>query len=147
MPYYWYYFRETKIINSRVGFTNGISKTNEQKIITNFMVIQTDKKELDNKDFLNNATLVILNSKATFENATKNITSFNIFNESKVEEFKSNPDGAKYPMALFSFYENGTVFDIQLPNNVDNYNAHYIIELIVFLLNKKKIIIFLIKFI
>lgn len=124
------YFRETKIINSRVGFTNGISKTNEQKIITNFMVIQTDKKELDNKDFLNNATLVILNSKATFENATKNITSFNIFNESKVEEFKSNPDGAKYPMALFSFYENGTVFDIQLPNNVDNYNAHYIIELI-----------------
>jgi len=124
------YFTETKIINSRVGFTNGISQKNEQKIITTFMIFQTEKKELDNNAFLNKATLVILDSKATFENVTQNITSFNIFNESIIEEFKSNPDGAKYPMALFSFYENGTIFDIQLPNNMDNNNAHYIIELI-----------------
>ena len=33
-------------------------------------------------------------------------------------------------MAVFTFYENGTVADILLPNNMDNYNANSIIELI-----------------
>ena len=124
------YFTETKIINSRVDFSNGKFETFEQKIYTNFMIIQTDKKELENNDFLNIATLVILDTKATFNNITKDITSFNIFNESTVEEFKSNPDGAKYPMATFSFNENGTFVDIQLPNNMNKYYADCIIELI-----------------
>ena len=124
------YFTETKIINSRVDFSNGISEAHEQKVYTNFMVIQTDRKELENNDFLNTATLVILDANATFDNATNNVISFNIFNESKIKEFKSNPDGDKYPMAIFSFNENGTVVDIQLPNNMSDYNAHCIIELI-----------------
>ena len=45
-------------------------------------------------------------------------------------EFKLNPNGTKYPMAIFSFYENGTIYDIKLPNSTNNYYADAIIELI-----------------
>ena len=94
------------------------------------MVLQTDRKELENNDFLNTATLVILDAKVEYGNELKEITSFNIFNQDKLDEVKNNPNGAKYPMAVFTFYENGTVADILLPNNMDNYNANSIIELI-----------------
>lgn len=124
------YFSETKTINTRIGFTSGITQDNEQKIYTNFMVMQKDRKELKNNDFLNTATLVILDTKLENKNELKEINSFNIYNEENIKEFESNPDGAKYPMALFSFYENGTIADILLPNNMDNYNAQTIIELI-----------------
>ena len=113
-----------------MGFTSGISENHEQKIYTNFMVLQTDKKELENNDYLNTATLVILDAKAEYEDELKEITSFDIFDQNKINEVKSNPDGAKYPMAVFTFYENGTVADILFPNNMDNYNAKTIIELI-----------------
>jgi hypothetical protein len=124
------YFTETKTINTRVGFTEGSPQYTEQRINTNFLVMQTDRKELGNNDFLNNATLVILEANATIRNETRKVTSFNIFDESTIEEFKSNPNGAKYPMSLFSFYENGTLANILLPNDIDNYNANLIIELI-----------------
>lgn len=39
-------------------------------------------------------------------------------------------------MAIFSFYENGTLEDIYLPNNTDSYNAISIIELIEILIPK-----------
>ena len=42
----------------------------------------------------------------------------------------SNPDGTKYPFALFKFYENGTIDDIKLPANMDAYYTQSIIELI-----------------
>ena len=124
------YFTEIKTINTRVEFTQGSPEYTEQKINTNFVVMQTDRKELRNNDFLNNATLVILEANAIIRNETRNITSFNIFDESIIEEFKSNPNGTKYPMSLFSFYENGTLANILLPNDIDNYNANLIIELI-----------------
>ena len=124
------YFTEIKTINTRVEFTQGSPEYTEQKININFLVMQTDRKELRNNDFLNNATLVILEANATIRNETRNITSFNIFDESKIEEFKSSPNGTKYPMSLFSFYENGTLANILLPNDIDNYNANLIIELI-----------------
>lgn len=124
------YFSETKTINTRIGFTSGITQDNEQKIYTNFMIMQKDRKELKNNDFLNTATLVILDTKLENKNELKEINSFNIYNEENIKEFESNPDGAKYPMAVFSFYENGTIADILLPNNMDNYNAQTIIELI-----------------
>lgn len=124
------YFSETKTINTRIGFTSGITQDNEQKIYTNFMVMQKDRKELKNNDFLSTATLVILDTKLENKNELKEINSFNIYNEENIKEFESNPDGAKYPMAVFSFYENGTIADILLPNNMDNYNAQTIIELI-----------------
>ena len=124
------YFTETKTINTRVGFIKGSPQYFEQEINTNFLVMQTDRKELGNNDFLNTATLVILEANAILGNETRNVTSFNIFDESTIEEFKSNPNGTKYPMSIFSFYENGTLADILLPNDIDDYNAHLIVDLI-----------------
>ena len=124
------YFTETKTINTKVSFTQGSPEYTEQEINTNFLVMQTERKELGNNDFLNTATLVILEANATIRNETRKVTSFNIFDESTIDELKSNPNGTKYPMSLFSFYENGTLANILLPNDIDNYNANLIIELI-----------------
>ena len=75
------YFTETRTINTKMGFTSGISENHEQKIYTNFMVLQTDRKELENNDYLNTATLVILDAKVEYEDELKEITSFDIFNQ------------------------------------------------------------------
>ncbi len=88
------YFTETKTINTKMGFMSGVTENHEQIIYTNFMVLQTDKKELENNDFLNTATLIILDSKIKFGNEEKEITSFDIFNQDKLDEVKNNPNGA-----------------------------------------------------
>ena len=128
--YHIYYFIEKKTINTRVGFTNGVKEEHEFSIFTNFIILQTDKKELENNKFLNNATLVILDAKINYKNEQKELTNFDIFNKSFLNEFKANLNGIKYPMALFSFYENGTIIDIKVPDNMDNYNANNIMEII-----------------
>jgi len=119
------YFTETKDLNTKIGFSNGVSEEHKLRIFTNFLVMITDKK-----DFLNTAVLVILDSKIKTKNELKDIISFDIFNEEKIKEVIANPDGSKYPLALFKFYENGTIYDIQLPKNMNEYNAKTIIELI-----------------
>ena len=124
------YFTDKKTIKTKIDFTNGVVEDNELNIITNFMVLQTERIKLGKNDFLNNATLIILDAKVNIKDEQKNITSFNIFDDNVVNEFKSNPNGTKYPMTIFSFYENGTIVDIKLPNNTDNYNTQIIIELI-----------------
>ena len=124
------YFTETKTINTKIGFTSGITENHEQIIYTNFLVLQTDKKELKNNDFLNTATLVVLDAKMKNKEELKEITSFDIFDQNKINEVKNNPNGAKYPMAVFTFYDNGIVEDILFPNNMDSYNAKTILELI-----------------
>lgn len=125
------FFSDKKTIKTKVGFTNGKTKINEFNVFTDFMVIQTDKTRLNNeKDFINNATLVILGTKVNIKNEQKDIISFNIFNETIINEFKSNPNGEKYPIAKFSYNENGTIVNIQLPNDINNFNANNILELI-----------------
>ena len=119
------YFSETKTVKTKNGFTNGVSKDYEATIYTNFMVLLTEKTE-----FLNTAILVILDTKVKAEDKIKDVTSFNIFDEEKIKEAMSNPDGTKYPFALFKFYENGTIDDIKLPANMDAYYTQSIIELI-----------------
>lgn len=124
------YYTETKIIKTRTSFTSGVDEEKEFSAYTNFMVLQTDRKQLKNNDYLNTATLIILDTKMEIDNEQKEVISFNIFEQSIIDKFKSNPDGSKYPMAVFSFYENGTIADIQLPNNMDYYNSKSVIELI-----------------
>ncbi len=85
---------------------------------------------IDKAEFLNTAVLIILDVKVKNLNEVKDVISFDIFNEEKVKEVIANPDGSKYPLALFKFYENGTIDDIQLPTNMNKYNAHTIVELI-----------------
>ena len=74
--------------------------------------LQTDKKELENNDFLNTATLVILDAKMKYGNELKELTSFDIFDQNKINEVKNNPNGAKYPMAVFTFYENCIIISL-----------------------------------
>ena len=112
------YFSQTKTSNFNIGFTSGVKENNLNEFYTNFVVLQTDRKELGNNDFLNTATLVILDAKAKSENEIKEGISFNPFDENIISEVKANPDGSKYPIAIFSFYENGTIADIKMPNNV-----------------------------
>ena len=119
------YFTETKTIKVKYGFTDGVTEEREATIYTNFMVFMIDKAE-----FLNTAVLILLDVQVKSYKELKKAISFDIFDEEKVKEVIANPDGSKYPLALFKFYENGTIDDIQLPSNIDEYNAHTIIELI-----------------
>ena len=58
------------------------------------------------------------------------LPSFNISDESKVKEFKANPDGSKFPIAEFSFYENGTISDVKFLDSADEYNSQTLNDLI-----------------
>ena len=58
------------------------------------------------------------------------LPSFNINDESKVKEFKDNPDGSKFPVADFSFYENGTISDVKFLDSADEYNSQTLNDLI-----------------
>ena len=79
---------------------------------------------------MNNGTIIILDSKVRlWENETK-LSSFDIFDEKQVKEFESNPNGTLYPIAIFSYFENGTIIDINLPEDIDQYNVQTMEELI-----------------
>ena len=129
------YFNEKKTIKSTVIYTSGDSEESEQIIDTNFVVILTDRKKLEkNKkkkgSFINNATLVILDSKIKIGEEETNLSSFNIFDEKQITEFETNPNGTIYPMAQFSYFENGTIIDVNLPEDMDKYNAQLLLDLI-----------------
>ena len=128
------YFSEKRIIKSKVLYTSGDSDEREQIIDTNFVVILTDRKKINitkgGESHINNATLIILDSKIKIGEKQTNLNSFNIFDEKQLTEFESNPSGSVYPMAQFSYYENGTIIDINLPEDMDRYNAQSMTELI-----------------
>ena len=130
------YFTENKTVTSKIEYSSGEVDKKEQLINTNFIVILTDRNKIKSKqkkikvDFINNATLVILDSKVKIENEETELNSFNIFDSNKVSEFESNPNGTKYPMAKFSYFENGTLIETELPDDMDKYNAQVILELI-----------------
>ena len=56
------YFSEEKNMNIKVSFSNGQKEEKEFFISTNFVVILTERKQLEKGDFLNIASLVILDS-------------------------------------------------------------------------------------
>ena len=130
------YFTEKKTVKSKVVYTSDDMEEKDQVIETNFLVIQTDREEVitDSQklkfDYLNNAILVILDSKASIEDVETKLNSFNIFDEKVLSEFEFNPNGKKYPIAKFAFFDNGTVLEINLPETMDKYDAQAIIELI-----------------
>ena len=124
------YFSEEKNMNIKVSFSNGQKEEKEFFISTNFVVILTERKELGKGDFLNTASLVILDSNLKTAEEEIKLTKFQIFDEATIKELESNPDGSKYPMSIFTFHEDGTLEDIKLPDNMDKYNADSIVELI-----------------
>ena len=94
------------------------------------MVYLRDKTELAENDNLYRASIVILKSKMTTKDEEYDLPSFNINDESKVKEFKDNPYGSKFPVADFSFYENGTISDDKFLDSADEYNSQTLNDLI-----------------
>ena len=119
------YFSETKTAKTKYSFTSGETEEKENVINTNFIVLLHEKTPTEN-GFIVTASLVILDAKLDGEE----LTSFDIFNEAKIKEFEKNPDGTKYPMAKFTFYEDGKIIDIKVPNTMDRYNAESVEALI-----------------
>ena len=124
------YFLEQKDIEVAASFSNGQKEEKKVFISTNFMVILTERKELEKGDFLNTASLVILDSNLKTDEEEIELTKFPISDEATIKDLENNPDGSKYPMGIFTFHEDGTLGDIKLPDNMDKYNADSIVELI-----------------
>ena len=124
------YFSEQKDLIVKASFTNGQNEEKKFLISSNFVVVLTDRKELNKGDFLNTAALVILDSRMKTDEEETELTKFPIFDEATIKELEANPNGSKYPMGIFTFHEDGTLGDIKVPDNMDKYNAESIIELI-----------------
>ena len=129
------YFIETKKIKSKVVYTSGESEEQEQIVNTTFAVFLTDKTNNSNYEnnitcIINNGILVVLDSKIQYREKETKLSSFDIFDEKEISEFELNPNGTIYPMAKFAYFENGTIIDINLPKDMDQYNAQAMIELI-----------------
>ena len=123
------YFSEKKTANTRITLTDDKIEERTYEVNSNFVVYISDKEKVEN-GYLNTASLIILDSIISSNEVKKDLAHFNIFDENVIKEFEKNPDGSKYPIAIFKFYEDGTIKDIKLPNNMDEYNANTIINLI-----------------
>ena len=125
------FFSETRNLKTKMTYATGKAVSNEQIIDTDFVILLKEKKEIKEKStFYNTGYIVILGSKVKANEEEAQLDSFNIFDEKIVKEFESNPDGSKYPIAQFSFYEDGTIIKINLPKDIDSYNAEKLISLI-----------------
>ena len=124
------YFSEQKDMIVKASFANGQNEEKKFIISSNFVVVLTDRKELKKGDFLNTAALVILDSQIKTDEEKTELTKFSIFDETTIKELEENPNGSKYPIGIFTFYEDGTLGDIKVPDNMDKYNAESIVELI-----------------
>ena len=94
------------------------------------MVYLKDKTELAENDNLYRASIIILKSKMTTKDEEYDLPSFDINDENKVKEYEANPDGSKFPIAEFSFYENGTISDVKFLDSADEYNSQTLNDLI-----------------
>ena len=118
-------------IKTKMTYASGQTASTEQEIDTDFVVLLKEKKEIKEKStFYNTGYIVVLGSKAKSNGEEAQLDSFNIFDEKIIKEFESNPNGSKYPIAQFSFYEDGTLIKIDLPKDIDSYNAEKLISLI-----------------
>ena len=119
------YFTETKTIKTKMAYTSGELEELENKIQTDFAVMLTNKE-----DSLNTANIVLLKSNTRMKDKEASLNSFNIFDENIVKEFEENPDGSKYPLAEFHFFDNGTIYDINLPEEMSKEEAQNMVDLI-----------------
>ena len=125
------FFSETRNLKTKMTYATGKAVSTEQIIDTDFVILLKEKKEIKEKStFYNTGYIVILGSKVKANEEEAQLDSFNIFNEKIIKEFEANPNGSKYPIAQFSFYEDGTIIKINLPKDIDSYNAEKLISLI-----------------
>ena len=119
------YFSEKKTINVRFSYETGDIEQKQILVDSNFAVFLTEKK-----DNLNTAALVVLSETATHEQKVYELTQLNLFDEGQIKQLETDPDGSKYPVAVFTFTDDGTIKDIKLPNNMDDYHAESIPQVI-----------------
>ena len=119
------YFSEKKTINTILNYEDGHHEEKEYTVDNNFVVFVTDKK-----DNINTGALVLLSAIAHAEGQTKEINHLDLSNEEQRKDFEAFPDGAKYPMAEFKFTDDGDIKEINLPSNMDEYNAQSLLEVI-----------------
>ena len=119
------YFSEKKTITTKFSFTTGDNQNQEYIVDSNFVVFLTDKK-----DNLNTAILVLLSSTLTKEGEVHDLAHLNMFDENELKDLEANPDGAKYPFAVFKFTDDGKVEGIKLPSTIEEYNADTLVEII-----------------
>ena len=124
------FFTENKKISTKIALTPENYEEQDYEVNTDFMVYLKDKTELAENDNYYRASIVILKSKMTTKDEEYDLPSFNINDESKVKEFKDNPYGSKFPVADFSFYENGTISDVKFLDSADEYNSQTLNDLI-----------------
>ena len=119
------YFSEVKTGSIKFNFEKGHSENKKYIIDNKFVVFLTEKK-----DNLNTSALVLLSSTGTFDDKVQEFDHLDIFDDKQIKELETNPNGNKYPFAVFKFTDDGKIDKIKLPNNLDKYNAGTIIELI-----------------
>ena len=119
------YFSEKKTLTTKISFSNAPSVNKMYDLDSDFVVFLTEKNANINK-----AILVLLSSKMTSEEGQSDLAHLNLFDKEELKKIELNPDGAKYPLGKFKFTDEGKILEIKLPNNMDEYNAQTIIELI-----------------
>ena len=72
------YFSEQKDLIIKASFANGQNEEKKFLISSNFVVVLTDRKELGNGDFLNTASIIILESKLKSDTEELELTKFPI---------------------------------------------------------------------
>ena len=119
------YFTETKTIKTKLAYTSGELEELKNKVKIDFTVMLTNKE-----DSLNTANIVLLKSKTRMKDKEASLNSFDIFDKTVVKEFEENPDGSKFPIAEFHFFDNGTIYDINLPEEMTKEEAQNMVDLI-----------------
>ena len=119
------YFSEKKTITTKFNFEDGHAEEKKYIVDNNFVAFITDKS-----DNINTATLVLLSATATVDDQIKELAHLDMFDDEQRKDLESNPDGAKYPMAVFKFTDDGEIQEIDLPDNMDKYNAESFLEVI-----------------
>ena len=121
-------FNEYKTISTEVSTESG-KEVVDQDIKTDFMVVINSKTRLNyfgEIDNLYNATLVILKTKSN----DQVVGGLNLTEDEEAEKHFNNPENDGHPMAKFAFYENGTLVDIFLSNDTNQFYASSMVDLI-----------------
>ena len=121
-------FNEIKNISIEILSKNGKEIIN-QTITTDFFVTINLKKKLNYFGVINylyNATLIIVN-KSYDEKINQELY---LDEENKIKQIMTHPEDYSQSICKFSFYENGSLAEIYLTNDMDFYNATSMVDLI-----------------
>ena len=127
-------FNEYKTISTEISTPSG-KEVVDQDIMTDFLVIINSKTKLNyfgEIDNLYNGTLVILKTRSNGQI----VGGLNLTEDEKNEKFINNPGNDGHPIAKFAFYENGTLVDIYLSKDTNQFYSLSMVDLIELIIPK-----------